>query len=32
LLDEPSHNGTPPAPDESTLDHRHEHGAHEPGA
>jgi ABC-type Mn2+/Zn2+ transport system ATPase subunit len=32
VLDEPAHHGTPPAPDVSTLDHRHEHGAHEPGA
>jgi ABC-type Mn2+/Zn2+ transport system ATPase subunit len=32
VLDEPAHHGTPPAPDVSTLDHRHDHGAHEHGS
>jgi ABC-type Mn2+/Zn2+ transport system ATPase subunit len=32
VLDEPAHHGAPPAPDVSTLDHRHEHGPHESGA
>ncbi len=32
VLDEPAHHGTPPAPDVSTLDHRHDHGAHDHGS
>jgi len=27
VLDDPAHHGSPPAPDVSTLDHRHEHGS-----